>query len=192
MGMIPLVGKQAELAFMKEQAVKTAEAVIKKAGAKLDYQIGTMIEVPRAAITADEIATEAQFFSFGTNDLTQMGCGFSRDDSAPFLKKYVEQGIYDRDPFQSLDQGGVGEFASRSRRDALSTRCSSAASVASTVAIRPASTSSTALASTTSRALRTASRSRSSRPLALLSRRSVPSPRSVPSWPPSCEVTTHE
>merc|ERR1712146_676124 len=110
MGMIPLVGKQAELAFMKEQAVKTAEAVIKKAGAKLDYQIGTMIEVPRAAITADEIATEAQFFSFGTNDLTQMGCGFSRDDSAVFLRKYKALGIYDRDPFETIDEGGVGQL----------------------------------------------------------------------------------
>eukprot|EP00672_Neobodo_designis_P019785 CAMPEP_0174852444 /NCGR_PEP_ID=MMETSP1114-20130205/25428_1 /TAXON_ID=312471 /ORGANISM="Neobodo designis, Strain CCAP 1951/1" /LENGTH=910 /DNA_ID=CAMNT_0016087041 /DNA_START=65 /DNA_END=2797 /DNA_ORIENTATION=+ len=108
--MIPLVGKKAELSFMKEEAIKTAEAVLKKAGVSLDYLIGTMIEVPRAAITADEIAQEAQFFSFGTNDLTQMGCGFSRDDSGPFLKKYAELGIYDRDPFQSLDQGGVGEL----------------------------------------------------------------------------------
>lgn len=108
--MIPLVGKKAELSMMKEHAIKTAEEVIKKAGVSLEYLIGTMIEVPRAAITANEIAEEAQFFSFGTNDLTQMGCGFSRDDSGPFLKKYAELGIYDRDPFQSLDQGGVGEL----------------------------------------------------------------------------------
>jgi pyruvate,orthophosphate dikinase len=108
--MIPLIGKKEELAFMKEHCIKTAEGVLKNSKVKIDYLIGTMIEVPRAAITADEIAEEAQFFSFGTNDLTQMGCGFSRDDSGSFLKKYVEEGIYARDPFQSLDQGGVGEL----------------------------------------------------------------------------------
>jgi pyruvate, orthophosphate dikinase len=109
--MIPLVGKREELEFTKAQAIKTAEAVIaSRPGAKVNYTIGTMIEVPRAAVTADEIAKEADFFSFGTNDLTQMGCGFSRDDSGPFLNRYVALGIYNRDPFQSLDQEGVGEL----------------------------------------------------------------------------------
>ena len=76
----------------------------------MTYKIGTMIEVPRAAVTADKIAEEAEFFSFGTNDLTQMGCGFSRDDAGKFLKEYVAKGIYDRDPFEVLDQEGVGEL----------------------------------------------------------------------------------
>merc|ERR1711976_770435 len=76
----------------------------------MGYTVGTMIEVPRAALTADEIATEADFFSFGTNDLTQMGCGFSRDDSGAFLKEYVKLGVYDQDPFQVLDQEGIGQL----------------------------------------------------------------------------------
>ncbi len=106
--MIPLVGDVKELTILKENAIKIIEDEIKKAGVKLDYLIGTMIEVPRAAITADAIAKEADFFSFGTNDLTQMTCGFSRDDSGSFLPEYVEKGIYDKDPFQVLDQTGVG------------------------------------------------------------------------------------
>jgi len=77
---------------------------------KVHYEVGTMIEVPRAALLADELATEAQFMSFGTNDLTQMTCGFSRDDAASFLKDYVNQGIYSQDPFQSIDQHGVGKL----------------------------------------------------------------------------------
>ena len=109
--MIPLVGKKEELALAKKHAVETAERVLAENGSpSIFYQIGTMIEVPRAAVTADQIASEADFFSFGTNDLTQMGCGFSRDDSAPFLKRYVEEGIYSRDPFTTLDQEGVGEL----------------------------------------------------------------------------------
>merc|ERR1712087_931171 len=85
-------------------------AVLKKHGSSMKYLMGTMIEVPRAALTANEIATQAEFFSFGTNDLTQMGCGFSRDDSGVFLKEYVKLGIYDQDPFQVLDQSGVGQL----------------------------------------------------------------------------------
>lgn len=108
--MIPLVGKKEELTFTKQQVVKTAEAIINASGQRVHYIIGTMIEVPRAAITADQIAEEADFFSFGTNDLTQMGCGFSRDDSGSFLRNYCDLGIYNRDPFQSLDQEGVGEL----------------------------------------------------------------------------------
>jgi len=108
--MIPLVSKVEELAQMKARCVAVAEAVMKKHNHPMKYLMGTMIEVPRAAITADEIATEADFFSFGTNDLTQMGCGFSRDDAGPFLKEYVKRNIYNQDPFQVLDQGGVGKL----------------------------------------------------------------------------------
>merc|ERR1711862_580453 len=106
--MIPLIGKVDELAWMKSRCVGVAEATLKKHGSSLKYMMGTMIEVPRAALTSNEVAQEAQFFSFGTNDLTQMGCGFSRDDSGAFLKEYVKMGIYDQDPFQVLDQEGVG------------------------------------------------------------------------------------
>merc|ERR1712232_443791 len=108
--MIPLIGKTEELAYMKARCVAVAEAVLKKHSSSMDYKIGTMIEVPRAALTANEVANEAEFFSFGTNDLTQMGCGFSRDDSGVFLKEYVKLGIYDQDPFQVLDQTGVGQL----------------------------------------------------------------------------------
>lgn len=111
--MIPLVGHVKELALQRELAVQIAEEVLTANGltkADIPYLVGTMIEVPRAAVTADEIATEAEFFSFGTNDLTQMGCGFSRDDAGTFLKDYVELGIYDKDPFQVLDQAGVGKL----------------------------------------------------------------------------------
>ncbi|HAR64007.1 MAG: pyruvate, phosphate dikinase [Candidatus Margulisiibacteriota bacterium] len=108
--MIPLVGDVKELSILKGNAIKVIDEEMKAAGVTLQYMIGTMIEVPRAAITADAIAKEAEFFSFGTNDLTQMTCGFSRDDSGNFLGEYVEKGIYDKDPFQVLDQVGVGEL----------------------------------------------------------------------------------
>jgi pyruvate,orthophosphate dikinase len=108
--MIPLVGKVDELKILKDYAIAEAEAVMKEQSCTLKYMIGTMIEVPRAAVTADTIAKEAEFFSFGTNDLTQMGCGFSRDDAGKFLGEYVQKGIYETDPFQSIDQEGVGEL----------------------------------------------------------------------------------
>jgi len=109
--MIPLVGNVKEFTNQKQIVLDVYEAIAKKKGEKLPYlKIGTMIEVPRGALTADAIAEEAEFFSFGTNDLTQMGCGFSRDDAAKFLNQYVEMGIYENDPFQSLDQEGIGEL----------------------------------------------------------------------------------
>ena len=108
--MIPLVGHVKEYTILRDNAVKVVEEELKKANVKMEYMIGTMIEVPRAAVTADLIAKEAEFFSFGTNDLTQMGAGFSRDDAGSFLGEYVKQGIYDKDPFQVLDQEGIGEL----------------------------------------------------------------------------------
>ncbi|MBQ6820286.1 MAG: pyruvate, phosphate dikinase [Clostridium sp.] len=108
--MIPLVGEVKELKFVKDVVVKTAEAVMAEKGVKLEYKIGTMIEIPRAALTADQIAKEADFFSFGTNDLTQMTFGFSRDDAAKFLGSYYENKIYEQDPFAKLDQTGVGSL----------------------------------------------------------------------------------
>ena len=106
--MIPLTGEVKEMKFVKDIVVKTADAEIKAAGAELKYEVGTMIEIPRAAITADEIATEAEFFCFGTNDLTQMTFGFSRDDAGKFLGAYYANKIYESDPFARLDQKGVG------------------------------------------------------------------------------------
>jgi pyruvate,orthophosphate dikinase len=108
--MIPLVGHVRELAILRASAIKVADAVIKQYGVKVEYLIGTMIELPRAALTADEVAEEAEFFSFGTNDLTQTCFGLSRDDSGKFLPYYVEQEILPNDPFVAIDQSGVGEL----------------------------------------------------------------------------------
>jgi pyruvate,orthophosphate dikinase len=108
--MIPLVGVLEELTILKKRAIAVAEEEFKKAGTKVEYQIGTMIEIPRAALTADEIAQEAEFFSFGTNDLTQLTFGFSRDDIGSFMPAYVEQKILPVDPFQSIDVKGVGQL----------------------------------------------------------------------------------
>ena len=108
--MIPLVGEVKELAYVKKIVTDTADAIIAEAGVELKYLVGTMIEIPRAALTADEIAKEAEFFSFGTNDLTQMTFGFSRDDAGKFLDAYYEKKIYENDPFARLDQVGVGKL----------------------------------------------------------------------------------
>ena len=108
--MIPLVGEVKELKYVKDIVTSVADEEIKKAGVDLHYKVGTMIEIPRAALTADEIATEAEFFSFGTNDLTQMTFGYSRDDIASFLPIYLEKKILKVDPFQVLDQNGVGQL----------------------------------------------------------------------------------
>ena len=106
--MIPLVGEIKELKFVKEIVVEAANKAIAAAGVELEYHVGTMIEIPRAAVTADRIAEEAEFFSFGTNDLTQMTFGFSRDDAGKFLEDYYNKGVYESDPFARLDQEGVG------------------------------------------------------------------------------------
>ncbi len=108
--MIPLVGDVKELKYVKKFVVETADAEIEAAGVKLEYEVGTMIEIPRAALTADEIAKEADFFCFGTNDLTQMTFGFSRDDAGKFLEAYYDAKIFENDPFAKLDQDGVGKL----------------------------------------------------------------------------------
>ena len=120
--MIPLVGEVKELAYVKNIVTETAKAMIKENKSKLKFKIGTMIEIPRAAITADEIATEAEFFSFGTNDLTQMTFGFSRDDAGKFLKDYYDKKIYESDPFAKLDQKGVGQLIKIAARLGRETR----------------------------------------------------------------------
>ena len=108
--MIPLVGEVKELKYVKNFVVETADAEIAAAGVNLEYEVGTMIEIPRAALTADEIAKEADFFCFGTNDLTQMTFGFSRDDAGKFLDAYYDAKIFENDPFAKLDQEGVGKL----------------------------------------------------------------------------------
>lgn len=108
--MIPLVGEVKELQYVKEVVVNTVNDVLKEAGVEIEYHVGTMIEIPRAALTADEIAKEADFFSFGTNDLTQMTFGFSRDDAGKFLEDYYDKQVYEFDPFSRIDQKGVGQL----------------------------------------------------------------------------------
>ena len=120
--MIPLVGEVKELKFVKDVVVKVADELIAAAGVDMKYLVGTMIEIPRAALTAGEIAKEAEFFSFGTNDLTQMTFGFSRDDAAKFLGAYYENKIYESDPFQHLDQVGVGKLVKMAAHDGRETR----------------------------------------------------------------------
>ncbi|MBE5040243.1 pyruvate, phosphate dikinase [Ructibacterium gallinarum] len=120
--MIPLVGEVKELKYVKQFVVDTAEAVLAENNMKFDYKIGTMIEIPRAALTADEIATEAEFFSFGTNDLTQMTFGFSRDDAGKFLDAYYEKKIFESDPFAKLDQVGVGKLVEMAAKLGRQTR----------------------------------------------------------------------
>ncbi len=120
--MIPLVGEYGEISLCKQVIEETIQQVFKQKKTRVAYMIGTMIEVPRAAVIADEIAKEAEFFSFGTNDLTQMTCGFSRDDAGRFLKEYVEKGIFEKDPFQVLDQEGVGKMVEMGIQKGRSTR----------------------------------------------------------------------
>ena len=120
--MIPLVGEKKELKFVKDIVVETAEQVKKEKGSDMEYHIGTMIEIPRAALTADEIAEEAEFFSFGTNDLTQMTFGFSRDDAGKFLDAYYKAKIYESDPFAKLDQDGVGKLVKMAAEKGRATR----------------------------------------------------------------------
>ncbi len=120
--MIPLVGEKKELKFVKDVVVATAEEVMKEKGEYINYHVGTMIEIPRAALTANEIAEEAEFFSFGTNDLTQMTFGFSRDDAGKFLDSYYSSKIYESDPFAKLDQTGVGQLIEMAATKGRSTK----------------------------------------------------------------------
>ena len=164
--MIPLAMGRPELDLVKAIIVATGEAVAKETGVKVPYSVGTMIELPRAALRAGEIAETAEFFSFGTNDLTQTTLGVSRDDAASFLGFYTLKGLLKADPFVTLDTEGVGELvaiaAERGRQ--VAARSSSLASAASTAAIRPRSRSARRRASTTCRARPTASRSPASPP----------------------------
>ncbi len=120
--MIPLVGEVKELKFVKKTVTETADAIIAESGMDLKYKVGTMIEIPRAALTADKIAEEAEYFSFGTNDLTQMTFGFSRDDAGKFLGAYYENKIYENDPFARLDQEGVGQLVKMAAEKGRATR----------------------------------------------------------------------
>ena len=108
--MIPLVGDRSELSYLKQIVTEQADAIIQKASSHLKYKVGTMIEIPRACLLASEIAKDAEFFSFGTNDLTQLTFGFSRDDASKFLKDYYEKKVFTQDPFATLDQDGVGKL----------------------------------------------------------------------------------
>ncbi len=108
--MIPLIGTVGEMEILKSDVVEVANTILKKKGVKIDYKVGTMIEIPRAALTADQIASHAEFFSFGTNDLTQMAFGYSRDDVGAFIPQFTQRGILEKDPFQVLDQSGIGQL----------------------------------------------------------------------------------
>ena len=120
--MIPLVGDVKELEYVKNIVVEVADKIIKENNVNLQYKVGTMIEIPRAALTADEIAKQAEFFSFGTNDLTQMTYGFSRDDAGKFLNDYYDKKIFESDPFAKLDQTGVGQLVEMAARKGRKTR----------------------------------------------------------------------
>src|SRR5687767_6792578 len=120
--MIPLAGTKKELEFCRKVTEETADRVMKEENTKVEYLYGTMIEVPRAAVTADEMAQSAEFFSFGTNDLTQMTFGYSRDDANSFLPDYLSKEILERDPFQSIDVGGVGQLVAMAVQRGRSTR----------------------------------------------------------------------
>ena len=120
--MIPLVGEKKELKYVKDVVVETADKVKAEKNSDIQYHIGTMIEIPRAALTADAIAEEAEFFSFGTNDLTQMTFGFSRDDAGKFLDSYYQAKIYESDPFARLDQTGVGQLVQMAAEKGRKTR----------------------------------------------------------------------
>ncbi len=120
--MIPLVGDKKELKYVKEVVVAVAEEVKKEKNSDIVYHVGTMIEIPRAALLADEVAEEAEFFSFGTNDLTQMTFGFSRDDAGKFLASYYKSKIYESDPFAKLDQNGVGQLVKMAAEKGRATR----------------------------------------------------------------------
>jgi pyruvate,orthophosphate dikinase len=120
--MIPLIGTHQEFKMQEDIIRSTAEKVFEERGDRIEYLVGTMIEIPRAALTADKIAERAEFFSFGTNDLTQMGFGYSRDDSGRFLPVYVNKGILKYDPFQVLDQEGIGQLVEMGTRKGRSTR----------------------------------------------------------------------
>lgn len=120
--MVPLVGMASELSFVRALIEKTAETVLEEAGTSIDYLVGTMIELPRAALRADEIARDAQFFSFGTNDLTQTTFGISRDDASSFLDVYRSKGVIERDPFVSLDIEGVGSLVRMAAEKGRATR----------------------------------------------------------------------
>ena len=120
--MIPLVGEVKELKYVKDVVVATADKELADAGSSMKYKVGTMIEIPRAALTADAIAKEAEFFSFGTNDLTQMTFGFSRDDAGKFLGAYYDKKIYESDPFARLDQTGVGQLVEMAAKKGRSAR----------------------------------------------------------------------
>ena len=120
--MIPLVGEKKELKFVKDVVVEVAEQVKKEKNSDIKYHVGTMIEIPRAALLANEIAEEAEFFSFGTNDLTQMTFGFSRDDAGKFLGDYYKNKIYESDPFARLDQSGVGQLVQMAAEKGRATR----------------------------------------------------------------------